>query len=120
MECFTIKNVFADKLKELKKDMYDELLYKKVNVLFQIWQKQKELGYLYDLYSEIESKKPIDVGPVNICSDLLSYKDQYISFLMSQDLIWIEECKNNGTVLTMLYYWLLADIKKDKKILNNF
>lgn len=120
MENFTIKKVFADKLNDIKKEMYEELLYKKVTTLFQIWQKQKELGYLYDVYSAIESKKVVDIGPIYNINDSLSYKTQYISFLMEQDLIWIEECENSEIVLTMIYYWLLADIKKDKKILNNF
>lgn len=120
MERFTIKNVFTDKLKEIKKEMYEDLLYKKVSTLLEIWQKQKELGYLYDIYSQIESDKPIDIGPVYKFNELSSYKDQYITFLMEQDLIWIEECKNDEIVLTMIYYWLLSDIKKDKHILNNF
>lgn len=120
MENFTIKNVFTDKLKEIKKELYENLLYKKVMTLLEIWQKQKELGYLYDLYSEIETKKPVNVGPIYKCNELLSYRDQYITFLMEHNLIWIEECENNEIVLTMIYYWLLADIKKDKKILDRF
>lgn len=118
MEEFTIKEVLENKLRELKKDFFEDQIFQKVSILFDIWTKQKELGYLFDLYETIESNKVINLGKVVKYDPTLSYKDQYICFLMEHNLIWIDECEDNRSVLNMIYYWLLADIKKDKQILN--
>lgn len=120
METFNIKEILEKKIKEYKVDMFENLLYKKVCVLFDIWSKQKELAYLYDLYESIEKQVPINIGHIYTYNNKSSYKEQYISFLMETDLIWIDECTDKKTVLNMIYYWLLADIKKDTKILNFF
>lgn len=119
MKNFTIKNVIEEKIKEFKIDLFEEDLYKRVCILFNIWQKQKELGYLYDVYAALENKQTVNTGEVYEYDEKISYKTQYISFLMKHDLIWLDDCKDKKTVLTMIYYWLLADIKKDKITLNS-
>ena len=49
-----------------------------------------------------------------------TYKEQYIEFLMQHDLIFLVEVKDKLSLLNLIFYWLLADVKKDKKLLDNF
>ena len=119
MEQFTIQNVIQEKLQTLKVDLYEDNLYKKTCVLFDIWTKQKELGLLFDLYSAIEEDRIVNVGPTTFFKDNENYKDQYIKFLLNNNLIFLHEVNDPVVLINLIYYWLLVEVKHDKKILND-
>lgn len=119
MEQFTIHEILENKLKELKIELYEDFTYRKSCILFDIWKKQKELGYLFDLYSVLEENKTIDMGEVITYSPSNSYKEQYIKFLMNHDLVFLHEIQDPKILIHLIYYWLINQIKHDKLILNN-
>lgn len=123
---FTIHEVLLNKLNEIKVDVYEQPLYKKTLVLFDIWATQKKLGYLFDQYEALERKEKGLPEPTqhDSCSasstKSSSYKDQYIEFLMKHDLIFLVEVEDKNSLLTLIFYWLLKDVKHDKKLLDNY
>lgn len=124
---FTIYDVFLDKLNEIKVDVYENPLYQKTTVLFDIWATQKKLGYLFDKYEALEKKekgipdnKSVETSSTISFTKPPTYKEQYIEFLMKHDLIFLVEVKDKLSLLNLIFYWLLADVKKDKKLLDNF
>lgn len=119
MEEFTIKEVLETILKSLKIELYEEEKYKKSCILFDIWVKQKELGKLFDLYKCYEENITMDLGPTIIYTPSLSYKEQYIKFLMQNDLIFLDTEKDPQILISLIYYWLVKEIKNDRDILLN-
>lgn len=126
---FTIYDALSNKLNEIKVDVYENPLYEKTLILFDIWATQKKLGYLFDKYEAIEKKEKGIQDNQNTGGAMSSsisftkpptYKEQYIEFLMQHDLIFLEEVKDKLSLLNLIFYWLLADVKKDKKLLDNF
>lgn len=123
---FTIHEVLLNKLNEIKVDVYEQPLYKKTLVLFDIWATQKKLGYLFDQYEALERKEKGLPEPMqhDSCSasstKSSSYKDQYIEFLMKHDLVFMVEVEDKNSLLTLIFYWLLKDVKHDKKLLDNY
>lgn len=125
---FTIHDVLLDKLNEIKVEVYESPLYEKTLTLFDIWATQKRLGFLFDKYEALERKekgiqdKPNNCGSTSAISFTKSpsYKEQYVEFLMEHDLIFLVEVKDHMALLNLIFYWLLADVKKDKKLLDNF
>jgi hypothetical protein len=124
---FTIYDVLLDKLNEIKVDVYENPLYQKTMVLFDIWATQKKLGYLFDKYEALERKekgipdnKSVETSSTISFTKPPTYKEQYIEFLMQHDLIFLVEVKDKLSLLNLIFYWLLADVKKDKKLLDNF
>ena len=124
---FTIYDVLLDKLREIKVDVYENPLYKKTLILFDIWTTQKKLGYLFDKYEAVEEdEKGIQDNKNTGTSSSISftkpptYKEQYIEFLMQHNLIFLVEVKDKLSMLNLIFYWLLADVKRDKKLLDNF
>lgn len=124
---FTIYDVLLDKLNEIKVDVYENPLYQKTMVLFDIWATQKKLGYLFDKYKALERKekgipdnKSVETSSTISFTKPPTYKEQYIEFLMQHDLIFLVEVKDKLSLLNLIFYWLLADVKKDKKLLDNF
>lgn len=123
---FTIHEVLLNKLNEIKVDVYEQPLYKKTLVLFDIWATQKKLGYLFDQYETLERKEKGLPEPIqhDSCSasstKSSSYKDQYIEFLMKHDLVFMVEVEDKNSLLTLIFYWLLKDVKHDKKLLDNY
>jgi len=126
---FTIHDVMLDKLNEIKVDVYENSLYEKTLALFDIWATQKKLGYIFDKYETIEQKEKGIQDKKNICESASSpisltkpqsYKEQYIEFLMKYNLIFLVEVDDKLSLLNLIFYWLLADVKKDKKLLDNF
>lgn len=123
---FTIHEVLLNKLNEIKVDVYEQPLYKKTLVLFDIWATQKKLGYLFDQYETLERKEKGLPEPIqhDSCSasstKSSSYKDQYIEFLMKHDLVFMMEVEDKNSLLTLIFYWLLKDVKHDKKLLDNY
>jgi hypothetical protein len=125
---FTIYDVLLDKLGEIKVDVYENPLYEKTLILFDIWATQKKLGYLFDKYEAAEKKEKGLQDNKNTGESISSisftkpptYKEQYIEFLMQHDLIFLVEVKDKLSLLNLVFYWLLADVKKDKKLLDNF
>lgn len=124
---FTIYDVLLDKLNEIKVDVYENPLYQKTMVLFDIWATQKKLGYLFDKYEALERKekgipdsKSVETSSTISFTKPPTYKEQYIEFLMKHDLIFLVEVKDKLSLLNLIFYWLLADVKKDKKLLDNF
>jgi len=116
---FTINEILDNTIKNLKTELFEEKKYQQVVMLFKIWQKQKELLYLYSSYAYLEEDKQFVVNDVTVYDPSKTYKQQYISFLMNTNLIFIEEQKNDlPMLLTLIYYWLLAEIKMDKEKLN--
>lgn len=124
---FTIYDVLLDKLNEIKVDVYENPLYQKTMVLFDIWATQKKLGYLFDKYEALERKekgipdnKSVETSSTISFTKPPTYKEQYIEFLIQHDLIFLVEVKDKLSLLNLIFYWLLADVKKDKKLLDNF
>lgn len=124
---FTIYDVLLDKLNEIKVDVYENPLYQKTMVLLDIWATQKKLGYLFDRYEALEKKekgipdnKSVETSSTISFTKPPTYKEQYIEFLMQHDLIFLVEVKDKLSLLNLIFYWLLADVKKDKKLLDNF
>lgn len=124
---FTIHDVILDKLKEIKVDVYENPLYKKTLTLFDIWTTQKHLGYLFDRYEALERQERGIPEKTETCSSSTisltkpaSYKEQYVEFLMEHDLIFLVEVEDKLSLLNLIFYWLLKDVKKDKRLLDNF
>lgn len=123
---FTIRDVILDKLNEIKVDVYELPLYQKTLLLFDVWATQKHLGYLFDQFDNMERKEkglPVHKEITSLADSKTqptAYKDQYIQFLMKHDLIFLVEEKDQNALLSLIYYWLLADVKKDKEILDNY
>lgn len=120
---FTVYDILSDKLNEIKIDLFESKLFKKTAILLDIWATQKKLGYFFDKYQRIEQEKKefiTEKKEEENCTDVLNYKEQYIKFLMKNNLIFIIEQKNNNILLNLIYYYLLADVKKDKQLLDNF
>jgi len=118
---FTIYDVLLDKLNEIKVDVYENPLYQKTMVLFDIWATQKKLGYLFDKYEALERKekgipdnKSVETSSTISFTKPPTYKEQYIEFLMQHDLIFLVEVKDKLSLLNLIFYWLLADVKKIK------
>lgn len=117
MENFTIKEILETSLKKLKIELFEEEIYHRTCMLFDIWLKQKELRGLFELYKSYEENVIVDLGPIQSYDRSKGYKEQYIKFLMNCNLIFLEEVTNPTNVIYLIYYWLLAEIKIDKKIL---
>lgn len=118
---FTIKEILRTHIEMMKIDLCEDLLYQKVTILFDIWVKQKELRYLFDLYNTIEKDTVLTMDE-NITRKLeenSTYKEQYVSFLMDHNLIFLMEVSDKIMLCNLLYYWLLSEIKVDKEILEN-
>lgn len=116
---FTKKEVIEGALNKIKVDVFENPLYQKTLILFEIWETQKKLGFLFDQYEEISIRVESNESS-SIVSEKLSYKEQYIEFLMKHDLIFIEEVEDSLVLLNLLFYWILADVRKDKGLLDNF
>lgn len=115
MEKFTVKEILLNKLNSLKSELFEEPLYQKTLVLFDIWLKQKELLYLYD---KIDNKYQTNTDNVYVYNKEKPYKEQYISFLMITDTIFLEEVHEPIIVINLIYFWLLREVRIDKQILN--
>lgn len=124
---FTIHEVLSNKLNAIKVDVYETTLYQKTVLLLDIWATQKKLGYLFDKFEEIERKEKglpeqpqYETSSASSSTKSTSYKDQYVEFLMKHDLIFLEEVEDKVALLNLIYYWLLRDVKHDKKLLDNY
>lgn len=120
METFSIREVLENKLKSLKSNNYDNPLYRKTCILYDIWLKNKELLYLLDLYKVYEENKVVELDDVTTYDPSGTYKEQYISFLMKTDMIFIEEVEDDNTLITLIFYWLLREVKIDLNKIKEF
>ena len=119
MNQFTIKDILENKINNLREDLFEEQLFQKVVVLFNIWKTQKELLYYSSVYEHLEQDKQFAVNDVTFYNPSEKYKKQYISFLMKTNLIFLEEKKEEPLVLiNLMYYWLLSEISIDRKKLS--
>ncbi|QUH22100.1 hypothetical protein [Alkaliphilus sp. B6464] len=117
---FLLHDIFLDKLGSIKPEVFEEPLFQKTMILLDIWVTQKRLVDLLHEFDDLGKNKNIPITCSIYNGKQLSYKEQYISFLMNNDLIFLEEVKEPQSLLNLIYYFLVREVKYDKDSLDAF
>lgn len=102
---YSIYEILYSRLIGNKHRLKNELIYEKTIKLLDIWDAQKRVIYLTRSFD----------NPNYHDESLIS--ESYITLLMENDLIFIEEVQDPVVLLNLIYYWLVANIKKNSQII---
>ncbi|MFW6007623.1 MAG: hypothetical protein ACOCP8_00035 [archaeon] len=117
---FNKQEIIKLHLDKLKLKYFENKILQKCYILFNIWGKQKELIYLFDKIEVFEGKET----KLNIKTGCQSgpmsnkYHEQYEQFLMENNLFFLTDCENDLSIINLIYYYLLNEIKEDKNYLS--